>query len=119
MERDSTQRFGRGSNSGIFWKREMVEDFIPKTPWKEMRCIVKQRNCQTLQVKEEGGVILPSTPLQPTARHPRIPTSPAPSEDRLFTDWISIGSRSPSVMPPPQSVPIGETLITPGIEGTH
>ena len=51
--------------------------------------------------------------------HPRTPPTPAPSEDRLFTDWSSIGSRSPPVVPPPQSVPRGGTLITPGIEDIH
>ena len=42
---------------------EMVEDFIPKALWKEMKVIVKWRNGQILQVKEEGGVMFPSTPL--------------------------------------------------------
>ena len=46
---------------------EMAQDFIPKAPWKGMRGIVKWKNGQTLQVKEEGGVMLISTPLQPTA----------------------------------------------------
>ena len=46
----------------------------------------------------------------------RTPPTPAPSEDRLFTDWSSIGSRSPPVIPPLQSVPMGGTLITSGIE---
>ena len=31
-----------------------------------MKDTVKQRNGQILQVREEGGVMLPSTPLQPT-----------------------------------------------------
>ena len=44
---------------------------------------------------------------------------PAPSEDRLFTDWSSIGSGSPPIIPPTQSVPVGDTLTTPGIEGIH
>ena len=45
---------------------EMTEDFIPNAPWKGMRGIVKWRNDQTLQVKEEGGAMLIYTPLQPT-----------------------------------------------------
>ena len=44
---------------------EMVEDFIPKALWKEMKVIVKWRNGQFLQVKEGEGVMLPSTSLQP------------------------------------------------------
>ena len=57
----------------------------------------------------------------PTAQcqHPRIPHTPAPSEDRLFTDWSYIGSGSPPVIPPPQSVPTGDTLTAPGIEVIH
>ena len=46
---------------------EMVEDFIPKALWKEMKVIVSQRNGQVLQVKEEEGVMFPSTSLQPIA----------------------------------------------------
>ena len=53
------------------------------------------------------------------SQHPRTPPPPAPSEDRPFTNWSSIGSRSPPVIPPPQSVPIGNTLTAPGIESTH
>ena len=52
-------------------------------------------------------------------RHPRTPPTPAPSEDRLFRDWNSIGSRSPPVIPPPQNALMRETLITPGIEDIH
>ena len=53
----------------------------------------------------------------PTAqsRHPRTPPTPTPSEGRFFTDWSSVGSRSPPVVPPRQSVPIEETSITPGM----
>ena len=53
------------------------------------------------------------------SRHPRTPPAPAPSEDRLFTDWSSIESRSLPVIPPPQSAPRGGTLITSGIEDIH
>ena len=50
-------------------------------------------------------------------RHPRTPPTPAPSEDILFTDWSSIGSRSSPVIPPPQNVPIEQTILATGIEG--
>ena len=43
----------------------MVEDSIPKALWKELTDTAKQRNSQILLVTEEGGVMLPSTPLQP------------------------------------------------------
>ena len=34
----------------------------------------------------------------------RTPPTPAPSEDRFFTDWSSLGMGSPHVRTPPQSV---------------
>ena len=37
----------------------------------------------------------------------KTPPTPAPSEDRLFTDWSSL--ESPHVRTPPQSVPIRES----------
>ena len=43
---------------------EMVGDFIHMALWKEMKVIVKQRIGQILQVKEEEGVMFPSTHLQ-------------------------------------------------------
>ena len=58
---------------------------------------------------EEGGVMLLSPPLQHTVDS----QGPLP----LFTDWSSIGSGSPPVIPPPKSVPVGDVLMTPGIEG--
>ena len=39
----------------------------------------------------------------------RTPPTPAPLEDRFFTDWSSLGSGSPPVRTPPQSVPVRET----------
>ena len=53
------------------------------------------------------------------SRHPRTPSAPAPSEDRLFPDWSSVEPGSPLVVPPTQSVPIEGTLITPGTEDIH
>ena len=53
------------------------------------------------------------------SRHLRTPPTPAPSEDRFFTDWSSVGSRSPPVVLPTQSVPIGETSITLGMGDVH
>ena len=36
------------------------------------------------------------------------PPTPAPSEDRFFMDWSSIGMRSPPVRTPPQSILVRE-----------
>ena len=38
----------------------------------------------------------------------RTPPTPAPSEDRFFTDWSSIGTGSPLMRMPPQSVLVRE-----------
>ena len=38
----------------------------------------------------------------------RIPPTPAPSEDRFFTDWSSIRKGSPLVRMPPQSISVRE-----------
>ena len=53
------------------------------------------------------------------SRHPRTPTTPTPSEDRLITDWSSVGSRSRPVVPPTNSEPIEGTPITPRVEDIH
>ena len=53
------------------------------------------------------------------SQQPWTTPTPTPSEDRLFTDWSNIGSGSPPVTPPLQSVPVGDILMTPGIEGIH
>ena len=51
---------------GDLLEGEMVEDSIPKALWREMKDTAKQRDGQIPQVREERGVMLPSTPLQPT-----------------------------------------------------
>ena len=38
----------------------------------------------------------------------RTPPTPAPSEDRIFTDWSSIRTGSPLVRMPPQSILVRE-----------
>ena len=63
--------------------------------------------------------MLTSIPLQPTAGIQESLLTPAPSKHRLFTDWSSIGSRSPPVVPPMHSVPIVGTPITPGVGDIH
>ena len=49
----------------------------------------------------------------------RIPSTPVPSENRLFIDWSSIGSVTPPIKPPSPSVLAGDTLTTTGIEHIH
>ena len=54
----------------------------------------------SVERKEEGISIRQESPH-------RTPPTPAPSEDRFFTDWSSSGS--PCVRMPPPSVPVAET----------
>ena len=49
------------------------------------------------------------------SRYPRTSPTPAPSEDRVFTDWSSVGSRSPPVVPQTHREPIEGTPITLGV----
>ena len=117
-ERDSTQGFGSGLTQGSF-ERGNGRGFYPQGPL--------ERNERYSQSEEwsdpasKGRRRIDAHIYTPTAhsQHPRTPPTPATSENRLFTDWSSIGSRSPPVIPPPQSVPIGDTLTAPGIEGIH
>ena len=43
-------------------------------------------------------------PPQNENHHIELPPTPAPSEDRFFTDWSSLGMGSPLVRTPSQSV---------------
>ena len=47
----------------------------------------------------------------PVQESPRIPPTPAPLGDRFFMDWSSLGSGSPPVRMPPQSVLVGGTRL--------
>ena len=86
-----------------------------------------ERNERYSQVEEwldpasEGRRRSDAHTYSPTAhsRHPRTPPTPAPSEDRLFTDWSSVGSRCPPVVPPMHGEPIEGTPITPGVGDIH
>ena len=114
-ERDSTQGFGRGSTQG----RGNGRGFYSQGPLERNERYSQVEECSdpVSEGRRRSDVHIYSPPIH--NRHPRTPPTPAPSEDRLFTDWSSIGSRSPPMVPPPQSVPMGGTLIKPGIEGIH
>ena len=55
----------------------------------------------------EGRDIPISSPAA-SGSHQRTPPTPAPSEDRLFTDWSSVRSGSLLERTPPQSILVGE-----------
>ena len=114
-ERDSTRGFGRGSIEG----RGNGRGFYSQGPLErnERYSQVEEWSDPASEGRRRSNVHIYSPTIH--SRHPRTPPTSVPSEDRLFTDWSSIGSRSPPVVPPPQSVPMGGTLITPGIEGIY
>ena len=55
----------------------------------------------------EGRDITISSPAD-HGSHQRTPPTPAPSEDRLFTDWSSVRTGSALVRMPPQSILVAE-----------
>ena len=115
-ERDSTQGFGRGLTWGSF-RRGKGRGFYSQGPLERNKRYSQAEECSDPasegRRRSDAPIYSPTTP----SRQPRTPPTPAPSEDRLFTDWSSLGSRSLPVIPPPQSDPVEQTLIASGIEG--
>ena len=65
--------------------------------------------------RHDAHIYSPTAP----SRNPRTPPAPPPSEDRLFTDWNSVGSGSPPVVPSMGGEPIEGTPITLGGGDIH
>ena len=90
------------------WKRKWKGISFSGTFQKEIRETDRRRNGQHLQVLEGEVEMFPvSSPTEGESPH-RTPPTPAPSEDRFFTDWSSIRMGSPLVRTPPQGVPVRE-----------
>ena len=89
-------------------EEEMEGGFIFRHLQKGIRETDRRRNGQYLQVLEEEVETFLFLPPQNEKSPHRTPPTPAPSEDRLFTDWNSIRMGSPLVRTPPQSVLIRE-----------
>ena len=80
---------------------EMEEDFILRHLQKEIRETDRRKNGQYLCIVGRRGRDIPvSSPAEQESPH-RTPPTPAPSEDRFFTDWSSLGMGSPLVRTPP------------------
>ena len=116
QERDSTQGFGRGLTQG-FYGRGNGRGYYPQGPLErnERYNQVEEWSDPVHEGRRRNDVHIYSLTMQ--SRHLRniLPPTPALLEDRFFTDWSSDGSRSPHVVPPTQSVPMGETSITHGM----
>ena len=105
-ERDPTQGFGRGSSPGF--GRGNGRGFYSQGPLeRNERYRQEEERSSPASDGREGRDIPISSPTAPS--HQRTPPTPAPSEDRLFTDWSSVRSGSLLVRTPPQSVLIGES----------
>ena len=79
----------------------------------------RDRQEEDWSLPASGGRREEDIPVGQDSPH-RTSTNPAPSEDRLFMDWSSLGS--PCVRMPPQSVLIGETgpdINQPANQTTH
>ena len=116
-ERDSTQGFGRGSTRGFGRGNGRGFYFQGCLERNERYRQVEEWSSPSSDGRGRRDVPISSPPAHRS--HPRTPLTPAPSEDRLFMDWSSIRSGSPLVRSPPQSISVGDTLTTHGIEGGH
>ena len=96
--RGSSHRNGRGNGRGFHSQAPLERD---------QRDRQEEEWSIPASVGRRDGDVLVSSPTEWESLH-RTPPTPAPSEDRYFTDWSSLGTGSPLVRTPPQSVPIGE-----------
>ena len=94
-KRESNRGFGRGFSHGN--GRGNGRGFHPQvTSERDQRDRQEEEWSIPVSVGRRGGDILAGQ----ESLH-RTPPTPAPSEDRFFTDWSSLGSRSPHVRMPP------------------
>ena len=105
FKRKLNGEFGRGFSHGN--RRGNGREFHPQVTSKRDQRDRQEEKWSILESVERRGEDIPAGQ---ESLH-RTPSTPAPLEDRFFTDWGSLGS--PHVRTPPQSVPVGE--IRPGI----
>ena len=92
----------------IEMEEEMEEDFILRPLQREIREIGMEEEWSIPASDGRRGRDIPvSSPTIQGLQH-RTPPTPAPSEDRFFMDWSSIGMGSPLVRTPPQSISVRE-----------
>ena len=102
FKRETNRGFGRGPSHGNGrGNRRGFHSHIPS----ERHQGDRQDKEWSIPVSagRRGRDIPVSSPTKQESPH-RTPPTPAPSEDRYFTDWSSIGTGSPLVRTPPQSV---------------
>ena len=106
FERETNRGFGRGSSHGN--RRGNRRGFHSQAPSeRDQRDRQEEEWSIPASVGRRGGDIPVSSPAEWESPH-RTPCTPAPSEDRFFTDLSSLGMGSPLVRTPPQSVLVRE-----------
>ena len=98
FERETSRGFGRGLSHG---NRRGFHSQAPSE--KDQRDRQEEEWSIRASVGGRGGDI----PAEWELPH-RTPPTPVPSEDRFFMDWSSLGTGSPLVRTPPQSVLVRE-----------
>ena len=89
------------------WKGKWKRILFPRPFGKNERYRQEEEWSSPASDGREGRDIPVSFPTA-CRLHQRTPPTPAPSENRLFTDWSSVRSGSPLVKTPPQSILVGE-----------
>ena len=92
-ERDSTRRFWRGSTGGF--GKGNGRGFYFHGPLERNERYMQEEEWSIPTSNGSGRRDIPISSPTAHVSHPRIPPTPAPSEDRLFTVWSSIRSGSP------------------------
>ena len=105
-ERDSTRGFGRGSSSGF--GRGNGRGFYSQGPLEQNERDRQEEEWSSPASDGREGRDIPISSPAAQGTHQRTPPTPAPFEDRLFTDWSSVRTGSPIVRMPPQSILVGE-----------
>ena len=102
LERETNRGFGRGFSCGN--GRGNRRGFHSQIPSERDH---RDRQEEEWSIPVSVGGRGRDIPVEWKSPH-RTPPTPAPSEDRFFTDWSSLGSGSPHVRTPTQSVLVRE-----------
>ena len=104
FEKETNHGFGRGSSHGN--GRGNGRGFYSQTSSERNQ---RDRLEEEWSIPASDGRRGRDIPVSsPQGSQHRTPPTPAPLEDRFFTDWSSIGMGSPLVMTPPQSILVRE-----------
>ena len=106
IEREANQGFGRGSSDGN--GRGNGRGFHSQAPLERNQRDRQEEEWSTPASDGRRGRDIPASSPTVQGSEQRTPPTPAPSEDKFFIDWSSIGTGSHLVRTPPQSVLVRE-----------